>query len=203
MDDEEDEQLPHCCETPLRNKSSENRDGPRGEVGQTANRHGRFEDRSTQTARTVLNSARDGDMAPFQEGPRALFHGNAGFRSHFPALFEPVPDSTQNAEEDGGTPEEKEDERDVGISVEIQIGRKLREMGDQFQQEHLQLVILISDETSFFSSSLWFSLQWFLSRCAMTSSSVISMLHMQMLSGRDDIIFGLPELYCVFVVVKN
>ncbi|XP_016337419.1 BCL2 modifying factor 2 [Sinocyclocheilus anshuiensis] len=177
MDDEEDEQLPHCCETPLRNKSSENRDGPRGEVGQTANRHGRFEDRSTQTARTVLNSARDGDMAPFQglerdasspcgavdprtafgancgtgglvsltmapgapEGPRALFHGNAVFRSHFPALFEPVPDGTQNAEEDGGTPEEKEDERDVGISVEIQIGRKLREMGDQFQQEHLQL----------------------------------------------------------------
>ncbi|KTG46754.1 hypothetical protein cypCar_00042481, partial [Cyprinus carpio] len=97
---------------------------------------------------------------------------NAGFRSHFPALFEPVPDGTQNTEEDEGRPEEKEDERDVGISVEIQIGRKLREMGDQFQLEHLQL--------------------WFLSRCAMTSSSVISMLHMQMLIGRDDIIFGLP-----------
>uniref|UniRef100_A0A8C2BTF4 BCL2 modifying factor 2 n=1 Tax=Cyprinus carpio TaxID=7962 RepID=A0A8C2BTF4_CYPCA len=238
MDDEEDEQLPHCCETPLRNKSSENRDGPRVEVGQTANRHGRFEDRSTQTARTVLNSARDRDMAPFQglardasspcrsvdartafgancgtgglasltiapgapEGPRALFHGNAGFRSHFPALFEPVPDGTQNTEEDEGRPEEKEDERDVGISVEIQIGRKLREMGDQFQLEHLQLVRVISDETR---PILWFSLQWFLSRCAMTSSSVISMLHMQMLIGRDDIIFGLPELYGVFVVVKN
>ncbi|XP_052442648.1 uncharacterized protein LOC127984170 [Carassius gibelio] len=177
MDDEEDEQLPHCCETLLRNKSSENRDGPRGALGQTANRHGCFEDRSTQTARTVLNSARDGDMAPFQglerdasspcraveartafgancgtgslasltiapgapEGPRALFHGNAGFRSHFPALFESVPDGTQNTEEDEGRPEEKGDERDVGVSVEIQIGRKLREMGDQFQLEHLQL----------------------------------------------------------------
>lgn len=66
MDDEEDEQLPHCCETPLRNKSSENRDGRSGEVGKTANRHGRFKDRSTQTASSVLNSARDGDMAPFQ-----------------------------------------------------------------------------------------------------------------------------------------
>uniref|UniRef100_A0A8C2F9E7 BCL2 modifying factor 2 n=1 Tax=Cyprinus carpio TaxID=7962 RepID=A0A8C2F9E7_CYPCA len=201
MDDEEDEQLPHCCETPLRNKSSENRDGRSGEVGKTANRHGRFKDRSTQTASSVLNSARDRDMAPFQglardasspcrsvdartafgancgtgglasltiapgapEGPRALFHGNAGFRAHFPALFEPVLDGTQNAEEDEGRPEEKEEERDVGISVEIQIGRKLREMGDQFQQDHLQLVRVISDEKSF---------PWFLSRCAVTSSSV-------------------------------
>lgn len=38
----------------------------------------------------------------------------------------------------------------MGISVEIQIGRKLREMGDQFQQEHLQLVRAISDQTSSF-----------------------------------------------------
>lgn len=76
--------------------------------------------------------------------------GNAGFRAHFPALFEPVPDGVQNVEEreaDEGRPEEKEDERDVGVSVEIQIGRKLREMGDQFQQEHLQLVRVISDHT--------------------------------------------------------
>lgn len=81
-------------------------------------------------------------MASGAPGPRALFHGNAGFRAHFPALFEPVPDGVQNVEEreaDEGRPEEKEDERDMGISVEIQIGRKLREMGDQFQQEHLQM----------------------------------------------------------------
>ncbi|XP_051732081.1 BCL2 modifying factor 2 [Ctenopharyngodon idella] len=175
MDDEEDEQLPHCCETPLRNKSSENRDAHRGAV----NRHRRFEDRSTQTLSSVLNSVRNGDMAPFQgsgrdtsspcgsvdartafrahcgprglasltmasgaPGPRALFYGNAGFRAHFPALFEPVPDGVQNIEEreaDEGRAEEKDDERDMGISVEVQIGRKLREMGDQFQQEHLQL----------------------------------------------------------------
>ncbi|XP_067274184.1 BCL2 modifying factor 2 [Pseudorasbora parva] len=175
MDDEEEEQLPRCCETPLRNKSSENRDAHHRAV----NRHRRFEDRSTQTVSSVLNSVRDGDMAPFQgsgrdasspcgaeeartafrahcgsrglasltmapgaPGPRALFYGNAGFRAHFPALFEPVPAGAQNVgerEADEGRPEEKEDERDMGISVEIQIGRKLREMGDQFQQEHLQL----------------------------------------------------------------
>ncbi len=88
--------------------------------------------------------------------------------------------------------------------MEIQIGRKLREMGDQFQQEHLQLVRVIhfrcessglNSFTGVCAQSLWFSLQWFLSRCAMTSPSVISMLHMQMLSGRDDIIFGLPVLF--------
>lgn len=75
-------------------------------------------------------------------GPRALFHGNAGFRAHFPALFEPALDGLQNAEQreqDEGRPDEKEEDRDAGISVEVQIGRKLREMGDQFQQEHLQL----------------------------------------------------------------
>ncbi|KAK7151171.1 hypothetical protein R3I93_012186 [Phoxinus phoxinus] len=170
MDDEEEEQLPRCCETPLRIKSSEN-----GAV----NRHRRFEERSTQTVSSVLNSVRVGDMAPLQGSgrdtsppcgavdartafrahcgsrglasltmapgapvPRALFHGNAGFRAHFPALFEPVLDGVQNVEgreADEGRAEGKEDERDVEISVEIQIGRKLREMGDQFQQEHLQL----------------------------------------------------------------
>lgn len=175
MDDEEEEQLPRCCETPLRIKSSENGDAHRRAV----NRNRGLEDRPTQTVSSVLNSARVGEMAPFQgsgrdtsspcgavdartafrahcgsrglasltmasgaPGPRALFHGNAGFRAHFPALFEPVPDGVQNVEEreaDEGRPEEKEDERDMGISVEIQIGRKLREMGDQFQQEHLQM----------------------------------------------------------------
>ncbi|XP_051954962.1 uncharacterized protein LOC127624260 [Xyrauchen texanus] len=181
MEDEEDEQLPHCCETPLRNKSTENRDALHLEVGQSTTRHRRFEDRSTQTASSVQNSGRAGDMAPFQgseaetasspcgnvdartafrancgtggcasltaalgapEEPRALFHGNAGFRAHFPALFEPVPDGAPNTRDsavDEMRQEQKEDEPEAGISVEIQIGRKLREMGDQFQQEHLQL----------------------------------------------------------------
>ncbi|XP_051951781.1 uncharacterized protein LOC127621975 [Xyrauchen texanus] len=178
MEDEEDEHLLLCCETPLRNKSPENRDASRR---QSTNRHGHFENRSTQTATSVQNSGRAGDMAPFQrsvaetsstpcgnvnarsafrancgtgglasitaapgapEEPRALFHGNAGFRAHFPALFEHDPDGAPNTERravDEMRQEEKEDECVEGISVEIQIGRKLREMGDQFQQDHLQL----------------------------------------------------------------
>lgn len=84
MDDEEDEQLPHCCETPLTNKSSENRDAHRGAV----NRNGRFEDRSTQTLSSVLNSVRDGDMAPFQgsgrdaSSPCGSVDARTAFRAH-------------------------------------------------------------------------------------------------------------------------
>lgn len=79
MDDEEDEQLPHCRETPLRNKSSENR---------AVNRHRRFEDRSTQTVSSVLNSVRDGDMAPFQgsgrnaSSPCGSVDARTAFRAH-------------------------------------------------------------------------------------------------------------------------
>ncbi|XP_065112433.1 BCL2 modifying factor 2 [Paramisgurnus dabryanus] len=160
MEDDEEEQL---RESPLRNQSTENRVASRGPI---RSRHGRFENRSTQT----LNSARAGDMAPFQGWdrdalshcgdmevrtalrahceiasvmaapgePRALFHGNAGFRVHFPALFEPVPDGAPRLEE-GRVEERRPDDKDEENSVEIQIGRKLREMGDGFQHEHLQL----------------------------------------------------------------
>lgn len=79
MDDEEEEQLPRCCETPLRIKSSEN-----GAV----NRHTRFEDRSTQTLSSVLNSVRVGDMAPFQgsgrdtSSPCGAVDARTAFRAH-------------------------------------------------------------------------------------------------------------------------
>lgn len=33
-------------------------------------------------------------------------------------------------------------EEQAGVSVEVQIGRKLREIGDKFQQDHLELVSL-------------------------------------------------------------
>ncbi|KAI4801725.1 hypothetical protein KUCAC02_019601 [Chaenocephalus aceratus] len=51
--------------------------------------------------------------------PRIPFPGNAGLRSHFPAQFEPM--------------------EDRGESVEAQIGRKLREIGDKFHQDHVEL----------------------------------------------------------------
>ena len=36
---------------------------------------------------------------------------------------------------------EREEEQ-AGVSVEAQIGRKLREIGDKFQQDHVELVSL-------------------------------------------------------------
>ncbi|TRY88483.1 hypothetical protein DNTS_005163 [Danionella cerebrum] len=170
MDDEEGEQFPRSFEI-LTNKCSEKRDA--------SSRHRRFEERSTQTARSLPSSPREREMAPFQgaqrdalspcgaleattafrahwegtghlaslflapgalDGTRALFHENAGFRAHFPALFEHVPHGVQSTEQRGVTANRPDQKEEDSGSVEIQIGRKLREMGDQFQQEHLQML---------------------------------------------------------------
>ncbi|KAG7242963.1 hypothetical protein INR49_017654 [Caranx melampygus] len=87
--------------------------------------------------------------------PRIPFHGNAGLRSHFPAQFEPMEDrgerqiEEEEEEEEGrGEEDDRMAERPVeqaGVSVEAQIGRKLREIGDKFQQDHVELVSQCSD----------------------------------------------------------
>lgn len=94
--------------------------------------------------------------------------GNAGLRWHFPALFEPTqglggPEDEQDTPQLEGDDveerevqvfEQREEEVEEGprlaqrlgaaveahISVEVQIGRKLREIGDHFNQEQLQAV---------------------------------------------------------------
>lgn len=90
--------------------------------------------------------------------------GNAGLRSHFPARFERVEDRGET--EDGGEEEEegqeveeeegggREDDRlaegpaeQAGMSMEVQIGRKLREIGDKFQQDHVEPVSLNEKKT--------------------------------------------------------
>lgn len=81
-----------------------------------------------------------------------LLSGNAGLRSHFPAQFEPTEDrgerrveGEEEQEEEGrgeedGRMAERPEEQQAGASVEAQIGRKLREIGDKFQQDHVELV---------------------------------------------------------------
>ncbi|XP_071772526.1 BCL2 modifying factor 2 [Centroberyx gerrardi] len=81
--------------------------------------------------------------------PHILFHGNAGFRSHFPAQFEPMEDRgerqiEEEAEEGRGEEDDRMAERpegQAGVSVEAQIGRKLREIGDKFHQDHVELFL--------------------------------------------------------------
>ncbi|KAK2856278.1 hypothetical protein Q5P01_005013 [Channa striata] len=85
-----------------------------------------------------------------QRQPRIPFHGNAGLRSHFPAQFEPMEDRGERQfeeEEEEGRREEDDrmaerPEAQAGVSVEVQIGRKLREIGDKFQQDHLELFVM-------------------------------------------------------------
>lgn len=79
---------------------------------------------------------------------RILFHGNAGFRLHFPARFEPTDDRGERQNEEGRREdeerrrmEERPEEERVEDSAEARIGRKLREIGDQFHQDHVQLFL--------------------------------------------------------------
>ncbi|XP_076004857.1 BCL2 modifying factor 2 [Genypterus blacodes] len=128
----------------------------------------KYEDRATQTATgqalAVVTAAavpathsHNNNSISINALPctRMLFHDNAGFRSHFPAQFEPMEDRgerqiEEEEEEDGGDEGRRggveEDDRaaerpeeQAGVSVEVQIGRKLREIGDRFHQDHVEL----------------------------------------------------------------
>ncbi|KAM4522201.1 BCL2 modifying factor 2 isoform 1-T2 [Odontesthes bonariensis] len=79
--------------------------------------------------------------------PRGPFHVYAGSRSHFPAQFEPMEDRGERRME-GEEEEDRGEENDrmaegpeerPGVSVEVQIGRKLREIGDKFHQDHVEV----------------------------------------------------------------
>ncbi|XP_055005088.1 BCL2 modifying factor 2 isoform X2 [Boleophthalmus pectinirostris] len=78
--------------------------------------------------------------------PRTPFHGNAGLRAHFPAQFEPMEDRGERSmdEEEEGREEEENasaqrNEEPPAVSAEAQIGRKLREIGDKFHQDHMDV----------------------------------------------------------------
>ncbi|XP_077409668.1 BCL2 modifying factor 2 [Vanacampus margaritifer] len=82
---------------------------------------------------------------------RVPFHGNAALRSHFPAQFEPLEDRgarrAAEAEEDRRRREEDDrmaerpGQQQAAVSVETQIGQKLREIGDKFQQDHIEVFL--------------------------------------------------------------
>ncbi|KAM9421519.1 bcl-2-modifying factor-like isoform 2-T3 [Salvelinus alpinus] len=89
---------------------------------------------------------------------RMLLHGNAGFCLHYPARFEPVDDQgeRQNDEVEGRREDDDDEEERRRLeerldeervedstedSTEVRVGRKLREIGDQFHQDHVQLFL--------------------------------------------------------------
>ncbi|XP_057679490.1 BCL2 modifying factor 2 [Corythoichthys intestinalis] len=78
------------------------------------------------------------------------FHGNAALPSHFPAQFEPMEDRGDRrvAMEEDGRRREEDDRmaerparQEAAVSMEVQIGQKLREIGDKFQQDHIDLYL--------------------------------------------------------------
>lgn len=54
-------------------------------------------------------------------------------------------DIEEEEEEDRGEDIDSVAERPEELSVEVQVGRKLREIGDKFQQDHVELVSLASE----------------------------------------------------------
>lgn len=91
-----------------------------------------------------------GAATGFNKHDAFFLAGNAGLRPHFPAQFEHMEDQGEIDQEEEGEEEGdrgQEDDRlaegpaeQAGMSVEVQIGRKLREIGDKFQQDHVEMV---------------------------------------------------------------
>ncbi|XP_053737770.1 BCL2 modifying factor 2 isoform X1 [Synchiropus splendidus] len=117
----------------------------------------KFEERATQfsagqSVSAVTSQSHDNNntlpCGPRRQ-PHVPFHGNAGLRPHFPAQFEPMEDrgerQVEEAEEDGerGQDDRMEHRRlgQEGLSVEAQIGRKLREIGDKFNEDHIEVFL--------------------------------------------------------------
>ncbi|KAM9703866.1 uncharacterized protein ACNS7B_002416 isoform 2-T2 [Menidia menidia] len=79
--------------------------------------------------------------------PHGPFHVYAGSRPLWPAQYELMEDrgERQIEEEEEEDREEENDrmaggaEEQPGVSVEVQIGRKLREIGDKFNQDHIEV----------------------------------------------------------------
>ncbi|XP_043961992.1 BCL2 modifying factor 2 [Gambusia affinis] len=78
--------------------------------------------------------------------PHMPFNGNAGAPLHLPAQFVPMEDRGGRhivEEEDRGAEDDRMAQRPevepMGLSAEAQIGRKLREIGDKFHQDHIEL----------------------------------------------------------------
>lgn len=79
----------------------------------------------------------------------AFLLGNATWRWHFPARFEPLEDRgarrrRRRREEDDRMAERpgrrQQQAAAAAASAEAQIGQKLREIGDKFQRDHLDVV---------------------------------------------------------------
>ncbi|XP_071019671.1 uncharacterized protein [Oncorhynchus clarkii lewisi] len=157
-----------CCCTPFRDIKFHTMDS-RG--SRDAGDRGDTRDRSTQMSTgpnaIVPRSEGHNIMVPqghnnntlpcgLQDNRQAIMrlHGNAGFCLHFPAQFEPMDDQGERQNDEGeGRREDDDDEEErrrmeerldeerVEDSTEVRIGRKLREIGDQFHQDHVQLFL--------------------------------------------------------------
>ncbi|XP_054617051.1 BCL2 modifying factor 2 [Dunckerocampus dactyliophorus] len=133
---------------------------PISQLWGTPFRDGKYEDPATQlqsrrarsavsvaapTPQSLNNNSINALACSLQRQPRVPFHG---LRSHFPSPFEPLEDRGERRAEEEERRRQEEDDRmggrpgeQAGVSVETQIGQKLREIGDKFQQDHIELFL--------------------------------------------------------------
>uniref|UniRef100_UPI00398F05B6 bcl-2-modifying factor-like isoform X2 n=1 Tax=Pristiophorus japonicus TaxID=55135 RepID=UPI00398F05B6 len=97
-------------------------------------------DRGTQTSSSTpppTHQQSANPMLPSEVGsePQRLFYGNAGYRLHFPEVFE-VPRASRASHRDraDGHPMDLQLEE----RVEIRIGQKLQQIGDQFHSSYME-----------------------------------------------------------------
>ncbi|KAL0967081.1 hypothetical protein UPYG_G00247560 [Umbra pygmaea] len=158
MDDEEEDMLSQrpisqCWGTPFRNLKMADPADSQDLSTQTSNGPNALENRSD---RNNFMGSNNNTIPCGSHGDQTStpFHHNAGLRRHFPAEFEPLDDRGQgrSEEEQGGREDDQEEERRRRVeerpeeqqeedSVEARIGRKLRKIGDQFHEDHVQLFL--------------------------------------------------------------
>uniref|UniRef100_A0A672GN88 Uncharacterized protein n=1 Tax=Salarias fasciatus TaxID=181472 RepID=A0A672GN88_SALFA len=99
---------------------------PISQLWGTSFREVKYEERAAQIA---AGQAIDALPCSFHRQPRVPFHGEDG---------PPSLQTTGRGEENDRMAAERPEEQ-AGLSVEAQIGRKLREIGDKFHQDHVEL----------------------------------------------------------------
>ncbi|XP_067847348.1 bcl-2-modifying factor-like [Heptranchias perlo] len=96
-------------------------------------------DRGTQTSSSTpppVHPQSANPMLPSGVGsePQRLFYGNAGYRLHFPEVFEvPRASTAPHCDRADGLPMDLQPEE----RVEIRIGQKLQQIGDQFHSSYV------------------------------------------------------------------
>ncbi|KAF5887825.1 bmf2 isoform X1, partial [Clarias magur] len=138
-DDEEDTPLPFTV-APLEIADTQRGNMPLIQTTPRFRNSGSVPNAVSPIHRSLHGAVGLGFVSTPSDDSQALLHnlifypgGDSGFGVRVPSASE---EPGEEEQQDEGKGDDREEDR---ASVEVQIGRKLREIGDHFQQEHMQL----------------------------------------------------------------